>query len=508
MGLKFGIHVMRGISTAAVSKNMPILGSPVGRRWTAQDIALTSRPCSWMPQCFLSVNTSTEGGKAFINSLYQQYASWGVDFVKLDCVFGEDDMSLDEITTVSKAIVNTGRPMVYSLSPGVRATPSMGKLVNNLAHMYRVTSDDWDIWNDVQSHFDVARDFAAAGLIGALGLQGGHSWPDLDMLPLGWLTDPGANQGPHRSTGLTPDEQKTQITLWAMAKSPLIYGGDLRHIDQATLSLITNSVILDINSNSFGNAEIAAASSTDNEALPVLNLVACEQATNTSWAIRNAESPGANDYLCWRVPEVINRAGELAHCLNWTVSSRAPISLYKKRGATEVGAHILQRGIAHLWSADAGNICLDSFHDRQGAVANSERITSKLFSSCSKQRSQTWQLTSKGELKSTSNSGLCAAIDAQINTARIWAARGTQGQYYVAFFNLGLKASTVSIPLDKLIRSQNLAYGSELSGSTAATSCTGIDVWSNQGTGIFSGILSATVPSHGCKLYSLTCGSN
>ncbi|KAJ7284297.1 hypothetical protein O6H91_Y339300 [Diphasiastrum complanatum] len=510
MGLKFGIHVMRGISTAAVSNNTPILGAnggPEGGPWTAQDIALTSRPCSWMPECFVSVNTSSKGGKAFINSLYQQYASWGVDFVKHDCVFGEDDLSLDEITTVSEAIVNTGRPMVYSLSPGVLATPSMGKLVDNLVDMYRATGDDWDTWNDLESHFDVARDFAAAGLIGVPRLQGSQSWPNLDMLPLGRLTNPGSKQGPHRSTRLTPDEQKTQITLWAMARSPLMYGGDLRDIDQATLSLITNTVILDINSKSFGNAEIVQGSSI--EAVPVLSLISCEQATDTKWVIRNAESAGANDYLCWSVPEVINRAGELAHCLDWTVSSKPSISLNKKRRATEVGEHFSQTGFLHLWSASGGSMCLDSLHDPQRVAPNFDKITTKLFSSCSNQGSQIWKLTSEGQLESTSNSGVCVAIDAQVNTARIWAARGIEGQYYVAFFNLGLEASNMSTSLDKLIRSQNLAHGRGLSASTAAPSCTGKDVWSNQTmVGIPNGILSAIVPSHGCKLYSLTCVSN
>lgn len=149
----------------------------------------------------------------------------------------------------TQAISRTGRPMVYSLSPGVRATPKMAKEVASLTHMYRVTSDDWDLWWEVLLHFPVARldsvniepgsahnyvtiffyclrvergsmsdikhsqvsrfwwnyfwlfhyrDFAAAGLIGAPGLQGGLSWPDLDMLPLGWLTDPGKSPLQHR----------------------------------------------------------------------------------------------------------------------------------------------------------------------------------------------------------------------------------------------------------------------------------------------------------------------
>ncbi|PNT70541.1 hypothetical protein BRADI_2g13523v3 [Brachypodium distachyon] len=84
-----------------------------------------------------------------------------------------------------------------------------------------ITGDDWDNWKDVSSHFTVSSTFAAANKIGAMGLRG-RSWPDLDMLPFGWLTDPGANQGPHRTCNLTFDEQKSQMTLWSMARSPLI----------------------------------------------------------------------------------------------------------------------------------------------------------------------------------------------------------------------------------------------------------------------------------------------
>ncbi|KAJ7295690.1 hypothetical protein O6H91_07G015700 [Diphasiastrum complanatum] len=401
MGLKFGIHVMRGISTAAVANNTPILGaqgSPEGaggRPWSAQDIALTSQPCSWMPGCFVSVNTSSEGGTAFINSLYQQYASWGVDFVKHDCVFGADDLSLDEITAVSQAIANTSRPIVYSLSPGVRATPSMGSAVNELVHMYRVTSDDWDTWGDVALHFDVARDFAAAGLIGAQGLQDGYSWPDLDMLPLGWLTDPGANKGPHRPTNLSPDEQKSQITLWAMAKSPLMYGGDLRQIDQDTLDLITNPVMLNINAYSFGNAEIAAGPLLGSQALPVLSLAACSETKGASWAVKKSSIPGAYDQLCWTIPTASIAQTNSEGCLNWTMSSLSSISGTWQQ-AMDSKNNIGHLGNAHVWSYDAGNMCLDSLDYRSNLgilhLSNLEAhagiMTSGQFLPCSKQKSQ------------------------------------------------------------------------------------------------------------------------
>ncbi|KAK7850771.1 alpha-galactosidase [Quercus suber] len=236
MGLKFGIHVMRGISTQAVNANTPILDLTTGkayeagqRNWTSQDIGLKKRTCSWMQNGFMSVDTTLGAGNAFLRSLYTQYAEWGI-LKQLD------------------------QPILYSLSPGTGVTPKLAKAVSGFANMYRITADDWDSWGDVASHFDVSRDLAAANLIGADGLLG-KSWPDLDMLPLGWLTDPAANEGPHRASNLTADEQRTQITLWSMAKSPLMFGGDVRNLDNATYDLITNAVLLEINSFSSGNME-------------------------------------------------------------------------------------------------------------------------------------------------------------------------------------------------------------------------------------------------------------
>jgi hypothetical protein len=72
-------------------------------------------------------------------------------------------------------------------------------------------------------------------------------WPDADMLPLGRLAL-GA-----RETRFTPDEQRTLMTLWSIARSPLIMGGDLRHLDAATLALLTNRAVIAVNQASTGN---------------------------------------------------------------------------------------------------------------------------------------------------------------------------------------------------------------------------------------------------------------
>ncbi|KAK7832561.1 hypothetical protein CFP56_026290 [Quercus suber] len=163
MGLKFGIHVMRGISTQAVNANTLILDTKTGeafeegrKKWTAQDIGIKERPCSWMPHGFMSVNTTARAGAAFLRSLYTQYADWGVDFVKHDCVFG-GDLDIDEISVVSEVLKQLDHPIMYSLSPGTRASPAMAKDVSGLVNMYRITGDDWDSWENLGSHFDVSR---------------------------------------------------------------------------------------------------------------------------------------------------------------------------------------------------------------------------------------------------------------------------------------------------------------------------------------------------------------
>ncbi|XP_057833998.2 alpha-galactosidase isoform X1 [Cryptomeria japonica] len=261
MGLKFGIHVMRGISTQAVNANTPIMGpnglpyQERGRNWRASDIGLRNEACKWMSAGFMSVDPNLAASKAFLRSLYQQYAEWGVDFVKHDCVFG-DDLNVNEISTVSEILKGFEHPIVYSLSPGTHVTPHMANKISTLVNMYRITGDDWDTWNDVEGHFNVSRNFARHGLIGAQGLLG-KSWPDLDMLPFGRLSSVGSNEGPHRTSNLTVDEQKTQMTLWAMAKSPLMFGGDLRNINDQTLKLITNPMVLSINAYSTNNKEIS-----------------------------------------------------------------------------------------------------------------------------------------------------------------------------------------------------------------------------------------------------------
>lgn len=227
MGIKFGIHVMRGIARQAVKLNLPVLGTKV----RAQDIADPSSICSWNPDMF-GVDMRKPGAQEYYDGLFRLYASWGVDFVKMDDMSRPYDAHAPEIEAVAKAIARCGRPMTLSLSPG--ETPVLrGDHVSRHAQMWRISDDFWDEWPQLEAQFTRLENWTPFRAPG--------SWPDPDMLPLGRLAL-GA-----RDTRFTPEEQQTLMSLWSITRSPLIMGGDLRNLDAATLALLTNPEILGVN---------------------------------------------------------------------------------------------------------------------------------------------------------------------------------------------------------------------------------------------------------------------
>jgi hypothetical protein len=233
LGLKFGIHIMRGIPRLAVERNLPVLGTEV----RAADIADTSSICSWNPDMY-GVDMTKPGAQAYYDSIFALYASWGVDFIKMDDMSRPYDAHAAEIEAAHRAIRATGRPMVLSLSPG--ETPVLrGEHVREFAQMWRISDDFWDEWPMLEAQFTRLENWNAWRRPG--------SWPDADMLPLGRLAL-GA-----RDTRFTPDEQRTVMSLWAIARSPLIMGGDLRHLDRPTLDLLTNRDVVAVNQSSSEN---------------------------------------------------------------------------------------------------------------------------------------------------------------------------------------------------------------------------------------------------------------
>ncbi|MCL5020124.1 MAG: NPCBM/NEW2 domain-containing protein [Bacteroidetes bacterium] len=229
LGLKFGIHIMRGIPRLAVERNTPILGT----HFTAGDVYDTTELCTWLHDMY-SVDAAKPGAQQYYNSIFKLYASWGVDFVKVDDIASPYHEA--EIEMVRKAIDNCGRPIVLSLSPGPAPLQDAENVAAH-ANMWRIVNDFWDNWSQLEEHFSAFEEWIHY-------MSPGH-WPDGDMLPLGKIGIR-AQEGPPRMTNFTRDEQYTLMSLFLICRSPLMFGGNLPDNDQLTLNLITNKEALDV----------------------------------------------------------------------------------------------------------------------------------------------------------------------------------------------------------------------------------------------------------------------
>lgn len=232
LGLKFGIHIMRGIPRVAAQNHMPVKGSNV----TANQIADPSSICGWNPDMY-GVRNLPEG-QAYYDSLLEMYADWGVDFIKCDdiCntnVYPQNPYSArHEIEMLAKAIQKCGREIVLSLSPGP-ALIDKAWHYEKYANMWRITDDFWDDWRLLKDMFhrcELWQKHVSKGC-----------YPDCDMLPLGYL---GKGFGRERQTSFTRQEQRTMMTLWCLFGSPLMIGAELTKLDDWTKSLLTNRSIL------------------------------------------------------------------------------------------------------------------------------------------------------------------------------------------------------------------------------------------------------------------------
>ena len=233
MGMKFGIHVMRGIPRQAVRMNTPILGTTL----RAKDSADTSSTCRWNGDMY-GIDMTKPGAQAYYDSIFQLYASWGVDYVKMDDMSRPYVDNWREIEAAHHAIERTGRAITLSLSPG-ETDLKWAQHVPHYAQLWRISDDFWDEWKLLHEQFQRLENWNP--------YMGNGAWPDADMLPLGRLA-----LG-ERNTKFTPDEQQTLMSLWSIARSPLIMGGDLRHLDPATLALLTNPEVLAVNQASTDN---------------------------------------------------------------------------------------------------------------------------------------------------------------------------------------------------------------------------------------------------------------
>lgn len=232
-GLSFGVHLLRGIPRLAVANNLPILG----RSERAADIARTDDTCPWNPDMY-GIDMSKPGAQAYYDSVFAAFAEWGVDYVKVDDISRPYHDHEAEIEGIRRAIDRTGRPMLLSLSPGATALTA-AEHVKRHANLWRISDDFWDNWDVLSEQFERLRSWNPH--------RGPGHWPDADMLPFGVL-DLG-----RRSSRFTADEQRTVMSLWAIARSPLMHGGDMTKMDDFTLSLLTNAEVLSVNQESRDN---------------------------------------------------------------------------------------------------------------------------------------------------------------------------------------------------------------------------------------------------------------
>ncbi|MEJ2881670.1 glycoside hydrolase family 27 protein [Pedobacter sp. GR22-6] len=227
-GLKFGIHIMRGIPVEAVKRKLPIKGA---NGITADQIYTTDLQCTWLRDNY-TILADKPGAQEYYNSILELYASWGVDFIKVD------DLSRPyhqgEIELIRKAIDRTGRPIVLSTSPGETPVKN-AEHVKEHANMWRMVDDVWDVWKDLVHLMNVAK--------GWYPYISEGTWPDCDMIPLGRISVRG-ERGQDRMTRLTKEEQYSLMTFFTIFRSPLMFGGDMPSNDEFTLSLLTNKEVL------------------------------------------------------------------------------------------------------------------------------------------------------------------------------------------------------------------------------------------------------------------------
>ena len=245
-GLKFGIHIMRGIPRTALKNNLPIQGTTAH----AEEVADTGNTCSWSTAMY-GVDVSKPAGQAYYDSIVALYAQWGVDYIKADDMSWADKPAREdyhgaEIAALSRAIRKSGRAIVLSLSPG--PTPvAQAAHVAKYSQLWRISGDFVDNWKALKEQFALCR--AWAPFIGA------NHWADADILPLGRIRIRDLEE-PERQSRFTPTEQRNLLTLWAIFRPPLMISGDLPSLDAATLALLSNSQVLAVDQHSNHNHEL------------------------------------------------------------------------------------------------------------------------------------------------------------------------------------------------------------------------------------------------------------
>jgi hypothetical protein len=284
LGLKFGIHILRGVPKLAVTAKLPIAGSS----FYASEAAVISDTCPWNYDYF-GTDASNPASQAYYDSIAKLYAGWGVDLIKVDCISSHPYKG-DDIRMISTALRGNGRPIVLSLSPGAAPIDKVDEMRQS-AQMWRISDDTWDLWHsDVAYPQGLGDQFPRVAQWAKLA-EPGH-WPDADMLPLGTF-GPAPGWGKARPSRLTHDEQRTLMSLWCIFRSPLMMGGNLTLNDEWTTDLLTNPEVLAVDQRSTAShaviqQEFAAVWMSQSAAgkdryLAIFNLSAAREYLHYDW---------------------------------------------------------------------------------------------------------------------------------------------------------------------------------------------------------------------------------
>lgn len=240
-GQKLGIYWIPGVEQPAVDANSPILGTP----YHIQDILVVPHTpgnafsSGQFPPYHNKIDFTKPGAQAYMDSVVALFASWGVDFIKLDGVTPgsyDDGLAINnqpDVQAWSTAIAHSGRPIWLTVSWAV--DKDYLSTWQQFANARRIDADvecegrcatltDWP--RITERFYDVV------GWENAAGPTVG--WNDLDSLDMGTSVNSGLNE----------TEQQAALTMWAMANAPLYLGGDLTTLDAAGKRMLSNDEVL------------------------------------------------------------------------------------------------------------------------------------------------------------------------------------------------------------------------------------------------------------------------
>lgn len=269
LGLLFGVHLMPGISVSvnAAALGLTTTGSPINFDTNG-----------YVTNPFIFLDPTNPANQVWMNGWIQLLASWGVDYIKVDGIPNNPT----QVSMYTTAILASSNPnMIFSVSYGPGSYYETFRLISNNVNSYRIGSDNWDIWSYMTAAVDIG--VFGAGTYHGLPSINGLSYPDMDMLPFGKITNIDAVPNLHQFINLTTTspfpttmsrlsmiQQRTEFVLWCMFHSPLFYGGDLTQPDAPSLSIITDPNLLYIHQHGYN---LTVLSKPSNDAYMVMQQV-------------------------------------------------------------------------------------------------------------------------------------------------------------------------------------------------------------------------------------------